>query len=64
MNTSSNESIAVTAVLVLLGVLALYGGAGWLSFLIPAAIIVCFVANARSHMRRAPLTHMHNKLGR
>jgi hypothetical protein len=65
MNTSStNESIAVTVILMVFGVLALYGGVGWLSFLIPAAIIVCFVASARSHVRRASLTHMHNKLGR
>jgi hypothetical protein len=65
MNRSStNESIAVTSILVVFGVLALYGGAGWLSFLIPAAIIVWIAANARSHVRRASLTRVHNKLGR
>jgi hypothetical protein len=53
MTTPSTGSLCFTALLVLLGVLALYGGGRWLGLLIPAAILVCLVAGARGHARRA-----------
>jgi hypothetical protein len=52
MTTPSTDSLCFTALLVFLGVLALYGGGRWLGLLIPAAILVCLVASARCHARR------------
>ncbi|MGA7908394.1 MAG: hypothetical protein WCA16_13380 [Candidatus Sulfotelmatobacter sp.] len=51
MNATSNESWCLAALLVFLGVLALYGGGSWLILLIPAAILACLVASARGHAR-------------
>ncbi|MGA8761268.1 MAG: hypothetical protein WB562_00110 [Candidatus Sulfotelmatobacter sp.] len=53
MTTPPNESLCFTALLVFLGMLVLYGGGRWLGLLIPAAILVCLVASARCHARRA-----------
>jgi hypothetical protein len=53
MKTASNESLAVTALLVFFGVLALYRGGRWLPLLIPAALLVWLVAGARCQSRRA-----------
>jgi hypothetical protein len=55
MTATSNESLCFTALLILLGVLALYGGTSWLSVLVPAAIIVWLIANARRQARGAPI---------
>jgi hypothetical protein len=52
MKTTSNESLCVTALLLLFGMLALYGGARWLGLLIPSAIVVWLVACARCQARR------------
>jgi hypothetical protein len=55
MNTASHESLYFTALLVLLGMLALCGGGRWLALLIPTAILVCLAASARCHARRAAI---------
>jgi len=55
MKTASNESLYVTAVLVLFGMLAMYGGQRWLALLIPAALLVWLVAGVRCHSRRAAI---------
>ena len=55
MNTTSNESLYFTAVLVIFGMLALYGGGRWLGLLIPAAIVVWLTAIARCQARRSAL---------
>jgi hypothetical protein len=47
MNTTSNESLGSGALLVLFGMLALYGGTGWLGLLIPAAVVLWLIASAR-----------------
>jgi Na+/H+ antiporter NhaC len=44
MSSKSRKSMAWTVVLILLGVAALFGGAKWLSLLIPAAMFVWFAA--------------------
>jgi len=44
MSTNSKKSMGWTIVLIVLGVVALYGGAKWLSLLIPAALLVWFTA--------------------
>lgn len=53
MNRDPNESLYFTALLVLLGGLALYGGWRWLGVLVPAAILVWLAASVRCHARRA-----------
>lgn len=55
MTTLSNECLGSTALLVCLGMLALYGGGRWLGVLIPSAILVCLVASARCHARHAAI---------
>lgn len=55
MTTTSPDSSGFAALLVFLGVLALYGGGSWLALLIPAAILVCVVAGVRCHARRAAI---------
>jgi len=55
MNIPSNESLYFTALLVLLGMLALYGGGHWLALLIPAGLLVWVVASARCSARRAAI---------
>ena len=55
MKTASNEFLYVTALLVLFGMLALYGGQRWLALLIPAALLVWLVASVRSQSRRSPI---------
>jgi hypothetical protein len=52
MNTTSNESLGSGALLVLFGMLALYGGTGWLGLLIPAAVVLWLIASARCRARR------------
>jgi hypothetical protein len=44
MRANSKKSMGGGAVLVLLGMGALYGGSRWLSLLIPAALLVWYVA--------------------
>jgi hypothetical protein len=53
MNTS-NESVYFTAVLVLFGVLAFYGG-WWLGLLILAALLVWLIASAHCQARRVAI---------
>lgn len=55
MNTTSNESLCLAALLVLFGMLALYGGGRWLALLIPAAIVVWLTASARCQARRSAI---------
>lgn len=51
MSTDNKKSYGSTLVLVVLGVLAVYGGSRWLTLLLPAAILVCY-ATARSTFGR------------
>jgi Na+/H+ antiporter NhaC len=44
MSANSKKSILWTIVLIILGMAALFGGAKWLSLLIPAAMFVWFAA--------------------
>ena len=44
MSVNSKKSIVWTIVLIVMGMAALYGGAKWLSLLIPAAMLVWFAA--------------------
>ncbi|HET7893116.1 MAG TPA: hypothetical protein VFL34_16430 [Candidatus Sulfotelmatobacter sp.] len=44
MSANSKKSMGWMAVLILLGMAALYGGSKWLSLLIPAAMLVWFTA--------------------
>lgn len=44
MNTNSKKSMGWTAILILLGMAALYGGSKWLGLLIPAAVFVWYAA--------------------
>ncbi|MGA2414905.1 MAG: hypothetical protein ABSF59_10670 [Candidatus Sulfotelmatobacter sp.] len=61
MNTTS-ETLSFTALLLLFGILALYGGAQWLIWLIPAAIAVWLIASARRHNRRDAIdAQAHNR---
>jgi hypothetical protein len=55
MNATSSESLCFTALLVLFGMLAVYGGARWLGILVPAAIIVWLATSARCQARRAAI---------
>jgi|HubBroStandDraft_6_1064221.scaffolds.fasta_scaffold00840_8 hypothetical protein len=65
MSATSNESLFFTALLVFFGVLALYGGARWLEFLIPAAVMVWLAASARGLARRPVIdARVDNKVGR
>jgi hypothetical protein len=52
MNTTSNESLYFSALLVLFGMLALYGGKGWLGWLIPCAVVLWLIAGVRRQTRR------------
>jgi hypothetical protein len=59
---TTSESLGFTTLLLLFGILALYGGAHWLGWLIPAAIVVWLIANARCHNRRDPIdARVHNR---
>lgn len=42
MSANSKKSMKWTAVLILLGLAALFGGTRWLAFLIPAALFVWY----------------------
>lgn len=55
MNAKSKESLWFAALLVLFGMLALYGGASWLSLLIPAAVALWLIASDRCETRRAEI---------
>lgn len=45
MSANSKKSIGWTIVLIILGIMALYGGLKWLSLLIPAALLVWYTAS-------------------
>jgi uncharacterized membrane protein YecN with MAPEG domain len=61
MNITS-ETVGFTSLLLLFGILALYGGAQWLVWLIPAAIAVWLIASARCHNRRDVIDQQaHNR---
>lgn len=47
MSVDSKKSMGWTLVLILLGMAALYGGSKWLAVLIPAAVLVWYVARPR-----------------
>ena len=55
MHTARNETLGFTALLLLFGILALYGGNHWLVWLIPAAVAVWLIASARCHGRRGAI---------
>jgi hypothetical protein len=44
MSRNSQKSLGSTLVLILFGIIALFGGVKWLVLLIPAAILVCYSA--------------------
>jgi len=44
MSMNSKKSMAWTTVLILLGLVALYGGEKWLAVLIPAAMLIWYGA--------------------
>jgi hypothetical protein len=44
MSAISKKSATSTILLILLGMAALYGGSRWLTLLIPAAVLVWYVA--------------------
>jgi hypothetical protein len=44
MSRESKKSVSWTIVLVLLGLLAFYGGTGWLLVLIPVALMIWAIA--------------------
>jgi len=44
MSMDAKKSMGWTAVLILLGMAALYGGLKWLALLIPAALLVWYAA--------------------
>jgi hypothetical protein len=46
MSANSKKSMTWTFVLILLGMAALYGGSGWLTILIPAAVLVWYGAGS------------------
>jgi hypothetical protein len=46
MSAHLKKSTGGTAMLILLGLAAFFGGAGWLAFLIPAAALVWFGAGS------------------
>jgi hypothetical protein len=47
MSLDSRKSMGWTAVLIVLGMAALYGGSKWLALLIPAALFVWYTAKPR-----------------
>ena len=51
MSTEAKTNYASTLILVLLGLLALYAGGGWLMVLVPAAIVVWY-SGARGTFKR------------
>lgn len=44
MSADAKREYGSTVVLIVLGILALYGGAHWLLLLIPAAALICYAA--------------------
>lgn len=46
MSADLKKSTGGTAILILLGLAAFFGGAGWLAFLIPAAALVWYGAGS------------------
>jgi len=64
MNRRSNESLGWTSLLILFGVLALYGGPRWLAVLIPAAMLVWLVASIRRQGRHPAIdVRVDNRTG-
>jgi hypothetical protein len=47
MSADSKTSMGLMAVLIFLGIAALYGGSEWLTVLVPAAVLVWYVAKPR-----------------
>jgi len=52
MSADTRKGYGSTLALIVLGVLALYGGAQWLMILIPAAFLVWYAAT-RANLRRS-----------
>jgi hypothetical protein len=48
MSAAEKKGWGSTILLMILGVLALYGGARWLMFLIPLALLLWYVPGARN----------------
>jgi hypothetical protein len=46
MSADVKKSTAATVMFVLFGLAALFGGAGWLALLIPAAVLVWYTAGS------------------
>jgi hypothetical protein len=46
MSADTKKSTGATAIFILLGLAALFGGAGWLTLLIPAAVVVWYGAGS------------------
>lgn len=47
MSVDAKKSMGWTAVLILMGMAAIYGGSKWLALLIPAALLVWYAAKPR-----------------
>jgi len=52
MSADAKKGYGLTVALIVFGLLALYGGAHWLTILIPAAFAVWYAAN-RATLRRS-----------
>jgi hypothetical protein len=46
MSANSKKSTGATLIFILLGLAALFGGTGWLTLLIPAAVLVWYSAGS------------------
>jgi hypothetical protein len=51
MSAAEKKGWGSTMLLMILGVLALYGGVGWLMFLIPVALLLWYLPGARNFPR-------------
>jgi hypothetical protein len=55
MKAKSTEALCFTVTLILLGLLSLYGGAHWLGYLIPSALLVWLAGGIRCRVRNSTL---------
>jgi hypothetical protein len=46
MSVDSKKSTGATVIFIILGLVALFGGAGWLTLLIPVAVLVWYGAGS------------------
>jgi hypothetical protein len=63
MSAEAKKGYGSTMLLLILGVLALYGGARWLLVLIPTAVVVWYAAAGAAFRRRRNLPGMDDNSG-